>query len=78
MMQAADGGDNLAVLLERLHRSRERIVLTRCRDLIIQRMNTVGKVDERTPSRRLGRFFGRAEGNHAFEHWEGDARPHGT
>ncbi len=54
MMQTADRRDDLAVLLQRLERPGKLVVLARRRDLIVQRMDAVGEVDEGTAPRRGG------------------------
>ena len=68
VMQAADGGDHFAVLLQRLQRTREFVVFTRLGDLVVERMDAVGEVDESAAPRRGGLFLGRSERDHAFQH----------
>ena len=76
VMQSTDRRDDIAVLFQGLERLGELIVLPRREDLIVQRVNAVGEVDEGAATGRCGRFLGRAERNHAFQHRQGDAGAH--
>ena len=46
VVQSADGRDDIAVLLQRLERAGELVILPRLGDLIVQRVDAVGEVDE--------------------------------
>ena len=54
MMQTADRRDDLAVLLQRLERPGELVILARRGDLVVQRMHAVREVDEGAAPRRGG------------------------
>ena len=60
MMQTADRRDDLAVLLQRLKRTGKLVILARRGDLIVQRVDTVGEIDEGAAPRR-GSLLGRVE-----------------
>ena len=78
MMQTADRSNDLTILFERLKRPRKLIVFPWRRNLIVQRMDAVGKVDEGTAPRRLGLLLGRTKRDHAFQIRERNARTHRT
>ena len=76
MMQTADRSDDLAVLLQRLKRPGKLVILTRRRDLIVQRMDAVREVDEGTAPRSFRLLLRRVERDHAFQEWKRDAGTH--
>ena len=75
MMQATDGGDDLAMLLQRLERTRKLVILPRRSDLVVQRMNTIGKVDEGATPGGGGQFLGPLQRDHAFQQRQRDTTP---
>ena len=66
VVQAADRGDHFAELLQRLERAGELIVLAGLENLVVQRMDAVGEVDEGAAPWR-GDLLRRAERDHAFQ-----------
>jgi hypothetical protein len=60
MMQTADRRDDVAMLLQRLQRTRELVILARRRDLVVQRVHAVREVDEGAALRRLAMAFSAA------------------
>lgn len=78
MMQPADGRDHIAMFLQRLERSGELIILAGGRDLVVQRVNSVGEINEGRSARRLAVGLRGPERNHAFEKRQSDAGTGGT
>ncbi len=66
MMQAADWRDHVAMLLQRLERARKSVALARRGDLVIERVDAVGNVNEHTAARLKVRCLGLG-GHHAVE-----------
>ena len=73
VMQPADGSNDIAVLLQRLKRTGELVILARCSDLVIKRMDAVRKVNESAAPGRRSFLFRCPERDHAFQHGQGDA-----
>ena len=77
VMQSTDRSNDLAVLLEWLERPGELVVPSRRRDLVVERVDAVRKVDKRAAA-RCRRLLRRIQRDHAFQHRQGDARAHRT
>jgi hypothetical protein len=77
VVKATDRRNGIAVFFQRFEGTGEFVVRTGLGDLVIQGVNTVGKVDKSTPSGG-GNFFSRFEWSHAFEHGECDTGSHCT
>ena len=75
MMQAADGRDHIAMLLQRLERARKCVALARRGDLVIERVDAVGNINEHTAARLLARRLGLG-GHHAVEKRQCDEAAH--
>ena len=65
----------ITVFFQRFEGTREFVVRTGLSDLVIEWMNTVGKIDKSTPSWG-GNFFSRLERCHAFKHRKCDTGAH--
>ena len=78
VMQSADRRDYLAMLFERLERTRELVILARRRNLIVERMHSVGEVNEGTTSWRSGLLLGSSKRHHALEERQRNTSAHGT
>ena len=76
VVQAADWGDGLTVLLERLERAGELVVRAVLGDLVVERMNAVREVDEGAALGRGGHLLGGAQREHALQHGQGDEGAH--
>ena len=70
-MQPADRRNDIAVFLQGFQRPGERVVLARLEDLVVERMDAVGEVDEGAAPRRGGGFFCCAQRDHAVEQRQG-------
>ena len=77
MIQPADRRDHFPMLFQRLQRTRELVIPPRCGDLVVQRMHTVGEIDERSAFRRLCLRFSPPQRHHAFQERQRDARAQG-
>ena len=70
-MQPANGRYDVAMFLSGFQRPGERVVLAGREDLVVERMDAVGKVDEDAAPRRGGRVFCCAQRDHAVEQGQG-------
>ena len=77
VMQPADGRDDCAVLLQWLQRPGELVILSRRGDLVVQRVNAIGEVDEDAALWR-GSFLRRPQRHHTFQHRQRDESADGT
>ena len=77
VMQATDRRDGITVFFQRFEGTGELVVRTGLGDLVIEGVNTVGKIDESTPSGG-GNLFGCLEWSHTFEHWKCNVGTHGA
>ena len=75
VVKAADRRNGITVFFQRFEGTREFVVRTGLGDLVIERVNTVGKVDKSTPSWG-GNFFSSFEWSHAFKHRKCDTGTH--
>ena len=76
MVKPTDGRNGITMFFQWFEGTGEFVVRTGLGDLVIEGVNTVGKVDKSTPFRG-GNFFSRLEWSHAFEHGECDTGTHG-
>lgn len=79
MVKPADGSDCIAVFFERLERARKLVVLARGGDLVVERVNPVGEVNERAAFGRVvsGSLCG-TKWHHAFQQGQRDKGAHGA
>ena len=66
------------MLLERLQGAGELVVRPVLGDLVVERVDAVGQVDEGAALGRGGHLFRGAQGEHALQHRQGDERTHRT
>jgi hypothetical protein len=77
VVKPTDRRDGITVFFQGFEGTGEFVVRAGLGDLVIEGVNTVGQVDESTPSGG-GNFFSRLERSHAFEHGESDTGSHCT
>ena len=71
VVQPADGRDDVAVFLQGLQRPGEPVVLAGREDLVVERVDAVGEVDEGAAPGRGGGAFRRTQRDHAVQQGQG-------
>ena len=75
MMKAADRRDGVTMFLQRFERLGEFVIFAGLGDLVVERMDAVGQINEGAAF-GSGDFLSGSQRGHAFQHGEGDAGAH--